>query len=512
MGAEDVRIVPRLALALRLAAATCLVWVCLAGPAHAGPVEQLTEVAFGVSGSGSVVARYDNGGGGLIFGDPEKRSWQLQCGSALLAPGETLRGPMLALADGSLLLGSAQGIIALAPDRCGAAPELPTTKGAAVYDLAPDPRDPNAAFALLSVPGSSPTRSTLWHRASDGSWTKLGNDLDAALATSVRATLRDGKLRLYEAAVVSMQDEDAGPRYFVNMVRYSDDGAATFRERTVSADSAPQLIGVDPSNPDRVVLLIDRAGKKDSLLVSDDAGVSFKPYLELAAYGGIAFAPDGRVWIGGSDLMGQSDERDRGLWAASSLASAPEKLASASYGVQCLGYHARTDKLYACQHFWLGEVDTRSGAFTTVLNFTSVSALASCAGAAARCEQQLCRDYCGPAHFAVAPACGAYDTPSCGAPVAARESGEAMTSDEMTPAQMSVGATQPTRAMDGPDASTGRAAATGPSSESGASAREDSGCSAARARRGPEGAGWLLLAALWCGLRRSRLRRGCTGA
>jgi hypothetical protein len=98
----------------------------------------------------------------------------------------------------------------------------------------------------------------------------------------------------------------------------------------------------------------------------------------------------------------------------------------ADYTVQCLSYHAPSGKLYACKNFWLGEVDPASGAFASVMSFAAVSGLVTCdeSSTAQLCETQLCGAYCGPGHFAVAPACAAYDAPGCGVAVAMQEAAD----------------------------------------------------------------------------------------
>jgi hypothetical protein len=118
------------------------------------------------------------------------------------------------------------------------------------------------------------------------------------------------------------------------------------------------------------------------------------------------------------------------LWAAPDLDTAPVRLAMADYTVQCLSYHAPSNTLYACKNFWLGEVEPASGAFASVMSFAAVSDLVNCDGSstAQLCEAQLCSAYCGPGHFAVAPACAAYDAPGCGVAVAMQEAADTMRS------------------------------------------------------------------------------------
>jgi len=183
------------------------------------------------------------------------------------------------------------------------------------------------------------------------------------------------------------------------------------------------LQAADPTNPDRVVISIARPGdgsvplsaQADSVLVSIDQGASFKPYVTVTEVGGVAFASDGRVWIGdqGNAL---DPTQPVGLYFAKSLAVTPAKLPNANYPVQCLEYRKETDTLYACERVTFGTVDVTDGSFTTSLDVGKVARFVECQGIdmAKTCETQLCGAYCGLGHFAMAPVCCAYDTFSCG--------------------------------------------------------------------------------------------------
>jgi hypothetical protein len=408
-------------------ASACVALLCTFSSAtvQAGPVEQLVDLAIGPGQSAAIVTRYENGGGGLIYGAQGDRSWRLQCGSAHLIPSDASHGPLVILANDTLLVGTSRGVVAGSLDGCGSTLE-PLANGAEVIDLVADPTDANAAIALAFAVGMSPSSTSLWRRAASGAWSMLGV-ADAALATSMRAASVDGHLRLYETAVLTTLDEDAGTRYYTYQVRYSDDGANTFQAFAVSTDGSPRIVGVDPSNPDRIALLIDQSSAADSILVSHERGAKLTPYLQVGEFGALAFAPDGRVWIGGRTSASDSLQ---GLWAAPDLDTAPVRLAMADYTVQCLSYHAPSNTLYACKNFWLGEVEPASGAFASVMSFAAVSDLVNCDGSstAQLCEAQLCSAYCGPGHFAVAPACAAYDAPGCGVAVAMQEAADTMRS------------------------------------------------------------------------------------
>src|SRR5262245_14784542 len=62
----------------------------------AGPVEQLVGLVLGPADSPVMVARYEQGGGGLLLSRDRGRSWKLQCSSAYLAPGASA-GPLQVL-------------------------------------------------------------------------------------------------------------------------------------------------------------------------------------------------------------------------------------------------------------------------------------------------------------------------------------------------------------------------------------------------------------------------------
>jgi hypothetical protein len=169
-----------------------------------------------------------------------------------------------------------------------------------------------------------------------------------------------------------------------------------------------RLEAVDHGNPERLLISVSHEQLPDQLLRSDDAGASFEPYLSVTKLGGLAFLPDGRVFIGdaGDSL---DSEAPYGLWAAQDLASTPESL-NATYPVRCLGYRASDQQLLACQRFAFGAVDPSDGAFKPWVQLKEVSQLLSCDGADVRasCQDTLLQAYCGISHFPCAPMCDAY--------------------------------------------------------------------------------------------------------
>lgn len=435
--------------------------LCAGSRAHAGPVEQMVEVASPPMKSDSMVVRYINGGGGLFLSTDMGKTWSLQCNSAFVANGGRVPGPIAMLGDKTILMLSSSGVLHADANGCGFTAEAPDiTKN--VVDFALHPTDPMKVFAAVSNPTGM---SGVVQRSADGQWTDSGVK-DAPSPISLLAVMREGAMRFYEVAVkATTSTADGGASVSEYVMRVSDDGAKTWQEYPLPTDNngRPRLRGVDPTNPERLVIVIDRLNTPDTLLLSKDGGKTTTKYLELDEFGGLAFAPDGRVWIGDLGLTSGSS-MTRGLYAAANVDAMPVRLPMATYPVQCLGWAADTNTLYACQRFWFGNVNLTTGEFTTMLRFTEVPKFVSCPGEdpAMACKVQLCLDYCGPMHFAAAPVCSAYDEPSCGKPVAAMED------DEPDPPTSSAGASA---------AGTGAAAGSGISGASAAGATSVAGSS-----------------------------------
>lgn len=508
-----------------VAAVVGLVALCAGSRAHAGPVEQMVELAYPPGKSDSMLVRYLNGGGGLFLTTDMGKTWSLQCNSAFLAAGGRVPGPIVMLGDKTLLVLSSAGVFHADANGCGFTAEAPElTKN--IVDFALDPTDPMKVYGAVS---DATGMSGLVLRGPDGQWTPFGVK-DAPSPLSLAVVKREAGLRIYEVAVkMSMAGGAAGTGAVAAeyVLRVSDDGAKTWQEYPVPADNngRPRLRGVDPTNPERLLIVIDRSSATDTLLLSKDGGKTTAKYQELDEFGGLAFAPDGRVWIGDLGLT-SGTSMTRGLYHAANLDAMPARLPQAMYPVQCLGWAQDTNTLYACQRFWFGNVNQETGEFNIMMRFTDIPKFVTCPGedVAAQCKQQLCLDYCGPAHFAAAPVCSAYDEPACGKPVALMESDDSAVPSAGTtgaagggasagsgaPAGaggMSVaGSTAAGAGAAGAGGSTPGAAATGT-----APAKSSGGCSFAASTETPSDAGfaWLgcpALAVVWM-RRRARARR-----
>jgi MYXO-CTERM domain-containing protein len=428
-------------------------------------------------------------------------------------------------------------------------------------DIAQHPMDASKVYAAFSNPTGM---SGLIQRGADGTWTDLGVK-DTLNPISLRVGVKAGALRIYEIVLKTMTGSagaagsgaagtaagagagaggagtaaggtgaagtgaaGSGTTDTVTAVytlRVSDDEAKTWQEYPLPQDTKggrPRLAAVDPTNVDRVVLVMENDNAPDTVYVSKDGGKTTAKYLDIDAFGGISFAPDGRVWIGDSGLI-SGVSMTRGMYAAASLDAPATRLPVATYPVQCVGWAADSSTLYACQKFWFGKVDLTTGEFTILMRFSDVSKFVTCQGedTAAQCKDQLCLDYCGPAHFAVAPVCSDnYNEPSCGKPVADMEPGLNGGSSGTTGAAAGGGAvaTGGTSAagaggmsvVAGSTAAAGTVAAGAGATTATPPAKSDSGCSCAVPRSSNAGRlGWLaagLLAAVWM-RRRARRQR-----
>lgn len=397
--------------------------------AHAGPVEQLVQLAMHPSDSNVMAVRYINGGGGAFVTTDKGATWKLLCDASMFDYVTIRGGPIVITGDGTTTMGVFTGMWHDDGRSCAWKSE-PKVDGLWVASLALDPADPNVAYAATSSGGKM---NGLLRRAANGTWSDLGTKEDLLITdlfvTPLGTDAGGSGRRFYVGAVRGeIIPTDGGLPRSNYLVRFSDDDGATWTEHVYgAADGALRLQGVDPTNPDRIVISIERPGDTgtaaetaDSVLVSDDRGASFKPYLTVTEIGAVAFAPDGRVWIGDAGNSFDLTQPD-GLWFAQSLDVPATKLTNGDYPVQCLGYQASTNTLFACQRWSFGPVDTADGSFTTSLAVRRVSSFVDCTGVdmAATCETQLCNAYCGFGHFAEAPLCCSYGTLTCG-PAAAQ--------------------------------------------------------------------------------------------
>jgi len=384
--------------------------------AHAGPVEELLQLAVHPSDPDTMVLRFEYSGDGLLYSNDGGETFSFVCGSSVADPSNGLAplqklGPIGIGGDGRVLLGVFGGLWSDDGKGCAWSRE-DTLADRWVTDIIAHPSDPDVSFLITSNGGEA--ENGVIRRNADGTFTELGEKKKLLINRLRVAALPEGKLRFYTSAVlgqIPFTNEQGQmttkPSYGI---RFSDDEGETWTEFELGAlDGTMRLEAVDPTNPDRIVISVarDEDGMvvPDRVMVSDDKGESFQDWAEVSAFGGIAFSSEGEVWIGDAGDTSAPDA-PRGIQYAPSLADAPEVLAD-GFPVRCL--HHTGDTLFVCQRFSFGTVSLEDGEFTPALEFSKIESMMECEGidTVSVCRQQLCTGYCGTGHFASAPMCQA---------------------------------------------------------------------------------------------------------
>jgi hypothetical protein len=393
------------------AALGCALALGIAQVAKAGPIEELAALSMHPKDPKVMQLRYQYGGGGFLYTADGGASWKLTCGT-MIAPGEKAEGATVLAGDGSTLVGVFKG---LWEGKNGCGWNKPAAlDGVRVSDVSNHPTDPDVSFAVTGS-GEEGAANGMLRRDATGAWTEFGSK-DPGIINRVRVTQKPGGgLRYYQSAQRGMHDAPGGSPLPNYLIRVSDDEGNSWTETPLDvADGTMRLEAIDPTNPDRLVVSIDRNGTSDSILISNDQGKTFQPYMTLTDLGGLAFAPDGRIWIGdfGNPAI---QSAPRGLWFAANL-DTEATLLTGAFPVQCVGYQPANDTLFACKRWEFGTVDQTTGTFSHLFGFATQNEFVTCEGVDAPtvCKTQLCNDYCGPMHFASAPLCTAYNEPNCG--------------------------------------------------------------------------------------------------
>jgi photosystem II stability/assembly factor-like uncharacterized protein len=261
--------------------------------------------------------------GVLVSGD-QAQSWQWICEEAVGYASQD-HPTLLALGDGTVLAGLADGLRQSNADGCDWE-RVTSTTNAAVIDLVTDPADTLVGLALLQ----HSTREVRVAEFREGQLREIGASLgDDFYAATLEIAASDPE-RLY----VSGLSIEGAALFF----RSVDRGESWERfEIALRPGSAPYISAVDPTSPDRVYVRADGAAE-DALLVSDDGGESFEDVLTF--HGdmlGFALSPNGsQVIVGGPGA---------GLKLADTEALQFEAVAAA-VGPRCLTW--RPEGLYAC--------------------------------------------------------------------------------------------------------------------------------------------------------------------
>jgi photosystem II stability/assembly factor-like uncharacterized protein len=304
---------------------------------------------------------------GVVFSNDRGAHWKWVCEQAVGYGGEW-DPPIGVMSSGMVLAGTIDGLT-LSPDHGCAWNLAENVRKRAIIDVVVRANAPNEGFALASAgageddAGAPLFKTEIFGTADDGkSWTAANSPFDATfVAETIDVAASDPK-RMY----VSGSSSGNGVLYV------SVDGGAAFEKRDVPLDKPkernPFVAAVDPKNADRIYVRTN--GTTSRLLVSDDAGKTYRPVFSGPPLVGFALSPDGsRVWVGSN----------QGLSGASTTDFAFEKLNDSA--IECL--FAVEDRLYECVSdaklsFILGQSIDGGRTFSHVLGLSDVEGPLAC--------------------------------------------------------------------------------------------------------------------------------------
>ncbi len=467
--------------------------------AHAsGPVERLRQVLVHPSAPGVVVVRYavpDGASHGFLFSRDNGQTFAALCSEAVtpnapeddkIARISSLKVPGTAAvaldAAGHVLFSQTDGL--WSDDGSGCSWSKDGTIGENwPYSLIVDPAQADALLAVVTSWSADrmEARAELMRRTG-GTWSVVGAlkapaAQQRAIGSGLVASATASGTRLYATLTLSMGAQTAAtPETFAIVT--SEDGGKTWREVgpvPMQGNEQFALLGVDPNEPKRVLATVYRDSSADTLLISDDEGKTFRDYLTITETSGVAFGPDGRVYVGdaGDD---SSAETMGGLWTAAKLGDELTKVGT-TRAVDCLALEPGSSKLLVCQRKSFGRMDPTSGAYEELTALDKIESLLECpsfdSGAACQAQLNAGASWCCAGHYPFTPFCGQYDvTMASGRPVLCGLSGREYESDG---ADGGTSGSQDTGA--GRDAGSPRldAGASGTSKDAGTSGAKDSG-------------------------------------
>ena len=359
------------------AAATCVVaGLCLPQAAVAnGRYPTAQQVIEDARDPNHLVVRATYGL--LVTRDAGKR-WSLICEEAVGYGGN--EDPMLGLfGNGTLLAGTLDGLTLAADNGCSFSRAQGGLGSTEIVDIAVQPLDRARALLLARRAETGFAEHRLWQSSDNGaSWNELGGPFGAALnlvATAFDAAPSEQR-RIYVSGLVD------APTLHGVLLR-THDGAVSWKALPImdtGPTAIPFLSAVAPNDPDTVYVRI-RSAKADRLLVSSDAGRSWRRVLEgKAVMAGFALSPDGTelaIGFGLPERRRTVDCTRLGLWKASTRDLRFSKVLDGP--VQCLAWTEHG--LYACfnertQGFEVGLSRDGGKSFRSLMKLRSVEGLA----------------------------------------------------------------------------------------------------------------------------------------
>ncbi|MGE0791174.1 MAG: MYXO-CTERM sorting domain-containing protein [Sandaracinaceae bacterium] len=281
----------------RLVALTALAIVCAlpsAASAHGRPP------FFGrierVSGSTDrMIARATFG---IVTTDDGGGDWRWICAAGIGYDPTSEDPPVLAQADGSVLVGGFRGLIRSEPDRCAWSRPIAELTNVYVIDIESLPSDPSTVYAV-STDGAGPDYLFVSFDGG-GSFVPVSEPVDEVLLERVRVAPSD-PMRVYLSGAQPMSASNPTRRGFFFR---SDDGGQTLTRievELVDEERNVHLLAVDPTDPDRVLVRMTRREddvRDERVLLTEDGGETFTEVLTTRRVSGAVFSSDGaRAWL-----------------------------------------------------------------------------------------------------------------------------------------------------------------------------------------------------------------------
>ncbi len=354
----------RIAIALLAA-----LWLLPAAASAHARMPYVERVAFDPHDADHIVVEFSYG---IAVTEDGGASWRWICDDAFGADAMWEDPDVVLTDDGSAVLGTYATAVRGARDLCTFERPGGSIDDTAVIDLALDAHDANRVWAITSRGGGEPDRL---QRSDDAgrSFRFVGDGVDALLESLALAP--SDERRVYMSAMVPATADTPRKALFFR----SDDGGETLGAPIdlgiLDAEQMPIVMGVDPTNADRVFVRMkvsELERRTERLLYSDDGGATFTPILELYQMRGFAIAEDGQtVWVGSA--VGD------GVWVA--RGGTLEFTQIASIDVRCLA--VRGDELFACadqrtSNFALGRSVDGGETYEALLFLDELSRLPDC--------------------------------------------------------------------------------------------------------------------------------------
>lgn len=389
---------------LLMSAAVCL----MSSNASAGPVEELIDISIDPANAMNLVVPYRYGGNGMFVSQDGGKTLRWLCSAGLGADLVNKTVVVHSGGDGSLYIGSSEGLLRGDGSGCGFEP-VPELAMQYIGDIASDPIDPLRTYVVTTT---AMTENGIYLKdGADAQFVAYGsrkqlfvNTLDVAMNGEAR--------RFYETAVIT----DAATNDISYVVRMSEDEGMTWTEEVYDISqfgpednfASFRVVAVDPTNPDHIVAKVHRGNNLDTLVYSPDQGKAgtWQLVAEPKELGGAVFGSNGALYYG------DSDNETRGLWVVESMGAAP-KLLSDGWRVNCLAFDSANDRLLGCgDNTLFGEVDTDTGEISSTLDLRCAQYFVECPGQeemSTVCEPQAQADFCHLTHWVIAPVCDIYD-------------------------------------------------------------------------------------------------------